>query len=794
MVSIRDKIRQRRESRRREPSSQATLWRRFRDGGGIGSLLLAGGLCLVAVAINVWPIDPLPYHHEGQYVPSDIYARVSFQVLSPKKMADEESRLKMSTPTVFGPSPSVAKFLSDLREFADAFKSTSGPSEPSELVKQNWAITPESLDAWRALRDPEKHRQFNQRVEELGKQLSQMPVVDKAQYVEQMNRGAGGVTILGDGGGVNLSKMKLLDVTNAAELDSQALKLAEPFDPPLRAGITRQLQNLLHQPTYLRDDIASAQAITDVLSQLRTSKPSTVWDAHVQGDLIVPKGDLTADQLALLQAEQKQFQDNQSLASPWWKLWPVLGRAATVVMILVLLAVYIFRYEREVVANHYLGGALAATMLAALVIGRATMNSAFSEPVSVMAVIMAAVVITIARNQRFALTVAIILSLLTVYQQRAGLGQFIVLLVGSAAAVLPLREIRGRSRLIEIGAFSGAAVLVSVFAVAAAAGLPLDVTFKHAALAAAGALSVGFLVLGILPVVERLFRVATSMTLLEWCDASKALLRRLSEEAPGTFAHSVQLGSMCEAAADAIGARGLLARAGAYYHDIGKINKSEYFVENQGGMTNPHGKLSPAMSLLIIIGHVKDGLELARQYGLPAVLREFIASHHGTTLVQYFYHAATEQRKADIDRAPDEVQFRYPGPKPRSKEAAILMLADASESSVRAMPEPSPGRIENQVHTMVTRRLMDGQLDECDLTLREVRQIEASLIRSICGSHHGRIAYPAMPNRKAAPADARPENGTVKGNGRDGDKPAPPEKDEPGEVRPPVIFKPTLHE
>jgi putative nucleotidyltransferase with HDIG domain len=308
------------------------------------------------------------------------------------------------------------------------------------------------------------------------------------------------------------------------------------------------------------------------------------------------------------------------------------------------------------------------------------------------------------------------------------------------------------------------------------------VTIKHAIPAAAGALAVGFLVLGLLPLVERLFRVSTSMTLLEWCDASQALLKRLSEEAPGTFSHSVQLGTMCEAAAEAIGARGLLARAGAYYHDIGKINKSEYFVENQGGMTNPHSKLSPAMSLLIIIGHVKDGLELARQYGLPAVLREFIASHHGTTLVQYFYHAATEQRKADIDRAPDEVQFRYPGPKPRSKEAAILMLADASESSVRAMPEPSPGRIENQVHTMVTRRLMDGQLDECDLTLREVHQIEASLIRSICGSHHTRIAYPKMPNQKAAPADAPPDNGN--GGSGNGAKHAPQEKNEPNEVQP----------
>ena len=758
MVSIRQKLRQRRESRHRDPAARAALWHRFREGGGVGSLLLAAGLCLVVVVINVWPIDPMPYHHQGQYVPRDIYSRVSFTMLSPKKMADEESRLRMSIPAVFRPSEGVAKFLADLQAFADTFK-TAGPSEPSELVRRNWALTPDSLRAWRALSDPENRRRFNQRVAELNRELSQTPVVAMTQDVVQMSPGTGEVTLLGDSGRVNINKMKLLDVSNKKDLDLLAAKLAERFDSPLRGGIELQLRNLLKQPTYVHDDVASTQAITDASAQLRAHPSPLAYDAHVQGDRIVPKGDLTAEELKLLQAEQDQFHLDQSQTDPWWALGPILGRAVTVLMIVGLLAVYIFRYDREIVTNHYLGSALAATMLATLVIGRVTMFSTFSEPVSVMAVVMAAVIITIARNRRFALMIAVVLSLLMVYQQRGGLGHFTVLLVGSAAAVLPLGEIRNRSRLIEIGAFSAAATLISVWAMATAAGLPWDITLNHALVAAAGALSVGFLVLGLLPVVERLFTVATSMTLLEWCDASKALLRRLSQEAPGTFSHSVQLGTMCEAAAEAIGARGLLARAGAYYHDIGKINKSEYFVENQGGMTNPHTKLSPAMSLLIIIGHVKDGLELARQYGLPAVLREFIATHHGTTLVQYFYHAATEQRKADIDRAPDEVQFRYPGPKPRSKEAAILMLADASESSVRAMAEPSPGRIENQVHTIVTRRLMDGQLDECDLTLREVHLIEASLIRSICGSYHGRIAYPKMPNPKPAPADARRENG-----------------------------------
>jgi len=197
---------------------------------------------------------------------------------------------------------------------------------------------------------------------------------------------------------------------------------------------------------------------------------------------------------------------------------------------------------------------------------------------------------------------------------------------------------------------------------------------------------------------------------------------------------------------------------GAYYHDIGKINKPEYFVENQLGSPSKHNKLSPAMSLLIITGHVKDGIELAREYGLPPVLYEFIATHHGTTLVQYFYHAATEQRRAaGSDRAPEEVEFRYPGPKPRSKECAILMLADASESSVRAMPEPTAGRIEMQAHAIVSQRLMDGQLDECDLTLREVHEIEKSLVKSLCGIYHGRIAYPKAKPKSEAEGETKGE-------------------------------------
>jgi putative nucleotidyltransferase with HDIG domain len=287
--------------------------------------------------------------------------------------------------------------------------------------------------------------------------------------------------------------------------------------------------------------------------------------------------------------------------------------------------------------------------------------------------------------------------------------------------------------------------------VEAAAAVPARYAWEPGCWSAGAALAGGFLCQGILPLIERLFGVATSLTLLEWCDANKPLLKRLALEAPGTYSHSLMLGSMCETAAESVGARGLLARVGAYYHDVGKINKPGYFRENQDGPSSPHDRLNPAMSLLVIKGHVKDGVELSRRYGLPRELNEFIVSHHGTTLVEYFYHAAAEQRKHDADTAPDEVEFRYPGPRPRSREAAILMLADACESSVRAMPEPIAGRIETQVHQVVSKRLTDGQLDDCELTLREVHQIEASLTKSLAGIYHARVPYPSQ--RKDQPTE-----------------------------------------
>jgi putative nucleotidyltransferase with HDIG domain len=248
---------------------------------------------------------------------------------------------------------------------------------------------------------------------------------------------------------------------------------------------------------------------------------------------------------------------------------------------------------------------------------------------------------------------------------------------------------------------------------------------------------------GLLPFIERLFDVQTDISLLELGDAAHPLLQELARRAPGTYNHSINVASLAEAAAESIGANGLLVRVGSYFHDIGKVFKPGYFVENQGRDGNRHESLLPAMSTLVIIAHVKDGVDLARQNRLPKPIVDFIEQHHGMTLVEYFYQQAAKQSENDPDgEVVEESSYRYPGPKPRTCEAGVLMLADAVESASRTLVDPTPARIESLVEGIAMKRLLDGQFDDCGITLQELSRIRDSLVKSLTAVYHSRVKYP----------------------------------------------------
>ena len=258
----------------------------------------------------------------------------------------------------------------------------------------------------------------------------------------------------------------------------------------------------------------------------------------------------------------------------------------------------------------------------------------------------------------------------------------------------------------------------------------------------AGGLGSSLVAMALIPLFETIFNYTTDIKLLELASLNHPLMKELIAKAPGTYHHSLMVGSMSEAAAEEIGANPLLAKVMAYYHDIGKMDHAQYFIENQRGGVNPHDHISPNMSKTILISHVKDGAELGLKHKLGRAIVDGILQHHGTTLISYFYNKACEEQDVDIDCV-QENDFRYPGPKPQFKEAALLMLADSIEAASRSLDEPTPGRLTSLVRNIIQAKFLDGQLEECDLTLKDLSVIEDSYRRVILGIYHQRIDYPA---------------------------------------------------
>jgi putative nucleotidyltransferase with HDIG domain len=434
----------------------------------------------------------------------------------------------------------------------------------------------------------------------------------------------------------------------------------------------------------------------------------------------------------------------------------ILPLVFIVILISIALAFYVYHYQGRIIKNRARATALVGLFLFLLVITKIgtmlTNQSSWATGTAIAAII----ILTISYDQRAALGLSIFYCLFACFAalpNKISFTLFVTMAAGIFTCCFSLREIRTRMKLLEVSVLAAMVVLITAVSLGflTTQNTPTEVIIE-AGYHSLAAFLVGLLMQALLPLIEKVFRIATSMTLLDYTDANQPLLKRLAMEAPGTFSHSLLIGSIAEAAAEAIGRNGLLCRVGAYYHDIGKINKPNYFVENEMGSASRHKDLSPAMSQLIIIGHVKDGIEMAKEYALPAVLRQFIETHHGTTLVEYFFNEAKKKRSAKNSSEPSESEFRYAGPKPRTKEAAIVMLADSIEGAVRSLTEITPPRVEAVIHNMAMKRLQDGQFDECDISLRELSQVEAALSKALLAHYHSRIAYPHPPD---APQDAQ---------------------------------------
>jgi putative nucleotidyltransferase with HDIG domain len=322
---------------------------------------------------------------------------------------------------------------------------------------------------------------------------------------------------------------------------------------------------------------------------------------------------------------------------------------------------------------------------------------------------------------------------------------FIFTFIGSIIGAHKVARCEQRSILIKAGLTVGGSNVLLILSYYLISGNPFKmVLFADLIMGFLGGLLASVLVLGIVPIIESLFGYTTDIKLLELANMDNPILKDLILQAPGTYHHSIIVGSLVEAAAKSISANPLLARVSAYYHDIGKLKKPLYFIENAGGVENKHDHLTPSMSSLILISHVKDGVELARENGLGQRIAHIIQQHHGTSLISYFYQKAKEKEEAEPGSL-DEKDFRYPGPKPQTKEAGIVMLGDAAEAASRTLSDPTPSRIRNLVRRITNSIFLDEQLEECELTLKDLQKIEESFSRILTAIFHQRIDYPASP-------------------------------------------------
>jgi len=414
------------------------------------------------------------------------------------------------------------------------------------------------------------------------------------------------------------------------------------------------------------------------------------------------------------------------------------GYALIIFILLLIFLAYLYKSHREIFDSPHLFILLALISFGVIYLCKVILSLNLGG--ALLPVSLAGMLITPLIGKEVSFTAIFFISLIVSFFKGFHLDFLIFSLIGGTVATLGSLYVRRRVDMVKVGGIVGifnAVFLLGWGWIRSGSGGEI---FRQSLWGLSNGIICSILSIGILPILEFLFGVVTEARLLELCDLNSPLLRDLRKEAPGTYQSSLIVASLAENAAEKVGANALLARVGAYYHDVGKLKNPLYFVENQTPQSkNIHERINPALSSLILTSHVKEGVNLAKKYRLPPPVVDIIKQHHGTTLTSFFYQKAKKNNQGENVREED---FRYPGPKPKSKEAAIVMLADAVEAASRSLEEPSPSRLRNLVEKVIKEKIEDGQLDEAPLTLGEIDQIKESFLQTLSGIYHSRIEYP----------------------------------------------------
>jgi putative nucleotidyltransferase with HDIG domain len=693
-------------------------------------LLLAVALALLTYALfPEAPATEVPIYEVGAVATDNVIAPYAFDV--PKTEAElqkERDDMARAAEPIFRLTPEgldTARTLLDRFESAVANASSIRPANiaPIERTARAYgvAITP---DEAAYLQPPQRRERLFAAVRRVFDRWVAGGVV-AAGVVDQLR----GEVLLRRG--ADEHRLPVDSLLSFGQLISRA-RLLNP-DPQSEVGTALYLKIIT---SFFRPTITLDRALTDRRrEELRRSVPLSKYSVRA-GEKIVGEHEVVGrDVHEKLRALQQTLGERRG-AEP--RIRRAFGAILFDLLILVLLGVTLRIFRPKIYAR-WRAVVVLAVLVSIIVVAAALVSHMRPLRPELIPVTLAAVVVSALFDQRISMLVTMIVTILIGAQAPfRGTNALFVNLVGGAVAALSVRAVTRRQQSYVWLIATGSAYLAAAIAI----GLMLDqsagvivASAGHGALNALASILLAFLVL---PLAESYTGIETDLTLLEWSDLNRPLMRRLSLEAPGTFAHTMVIANLAEAACRAIGANTLLARVGAYYHDIGKLSRPQFFVENQARDRNPHEDLGPDASAEIILAHVNEGLRLANEYQVPRALRAFITEHHGTGEISYFLDKARENG-AQVN----PTDFVYPGPTPRSAETAVVMLADGVEAATRVLSEPTPHRVREVIEHIVRQRLEQGQLRDASLTLRQLEIIKDEFARVLSGTYHTRIDYPS---------------------------------------------------
>ena len=707
-------------------------------------------LLMVALAVSITALflpmggPTLGQYEVGDVLPEPVIAQVDFTI--PKPTADlqrERAAAAEGVPPTFNYRPEAGDTMAiGLRRFFARLDSVASEGD-SEILRADLLETSVLASPQQAvLLMDEATRRLLSSISVFGVQRDAMigvvdPTEERELTVENVLIQDPGVDVRRSMPSGDILTGGDLQARIVGDLGRESPELGELSEVLRRIVISHTVYSLEFDPDVTNADREAA----------RLAVQESIGNVVQQEAIVRANEPITEADLARLEAHASELRAQDRLEEPGLEFGLLLGAFLLNLSFVTVFGALIFFWRPMIYGS--LRWLVLQAALVFIYFGVARVIASNEWPPEALPVAFVVLAVSVLWDSRLALVMGLVLAGLTVAQPPFGNPNVLFpVMIGGAAAAMCVRVVRRRAQtLVFVGIIAGA-YAVTLLAMSLLGGRSAS-EFAWLMLWAGGnAAASAFIAMGLVPVFEWFTKITTDQTLLEMADPNAPILRRLSLEAPGTYAHTINVANLAELAANGIGAHGLLCRVGLYYHDVGKVLKPHYFVENQHEGRNPHDKLKPDASAAILIEHVVEGLRLGKEAKLPEVIQRFISEHHGTQLIAFFHHRAEEELgEGNVD----EAEYRYPGPKPQSRETAVAMMADSIESATRVLQEPTPERVRDLVEGIIESKRQDGQLDEAPLTMREITVLKDTFVKVLSGIYHHRIDYPTTKHLTDAP-------------------------------------------